>query len=154
LAASALSNNWSFLDAIKTDKTRLGLDFTATSVEEKVQLSIKTHGIVIPKAPEKAVQIEQVQPDGKEEKEGQKSEKELVKEAFYDKADLISFHELFLSKQLVKACSDLGFEHPTVIQRKSIPSILEGSDVLTHAVTGSGKTATFLLPLLEKHLKL
>jgi superfamily II DNA/RNA helicase len=58
-----------------------------------------------------------------------------------------------LSKQLVKSCSELGFEHPTVIQRKSIPSLLDGNDVLAHAVTGSGKTATFLLPILERHLR-
>jgi ATP-dependent RNA helicase DDX27 len=53
----------------------------------------------------------------------------------------------------VKACSDLGFEHPTVIQRKAIPALVEGNDVLAHAVTGSGKTASYLLPILEKHMR-
>jgi ATP-dependent RNA helicase RhlE len=72
----------------------------------------------------------------------------------YDKEDLISFHQLFISKPLVKACQDLDYEHPTVIQRKVIPAILEGNDILAHAVTGSGKTASYLLPILEKYLRL
>ena len=67
---------------------------------------------------------------------------------FYDKDDLIQFHELMLAKPLVKACSDLEYEHPTIIQRKVIPSILEGHDILAHSVTGSGKSASFLLPIL------
>jgi superfamily II DNA/RNA helicase len=41
-----------------------------------------------------------------------------------------------------------------VIQRKVIPAILEGNDILAHAVTGSGKTASYLLPILEKYLRL
>jgi len=68
----------------------------------------------------------------------------------YEKEDLISFHELFLSKPLVKACNSLEYDHPTRIQRSVIPLILEGKDVLANAVTGSGKTASYLLPILEK----
>jgi superfamily II DNA/RNA helicase len=44
----------------------------------------------------------------------------------YDKEDLTTFHNLFLNKALTKACSDLEYEHPTVIQRKVIPTIIEG----------------------------
>ena len=72
----------------------------------------------------------------------------------YDKEDLISFHQLFITKPLVKACQELEFEHPTVIQRQVIPAVLEGNDILAHAVTGSGKTASYLLPMLEKYLRL
>lgn len=54
----------------------------------------------------------------------------------------------------MKACQDLDYEHPTVIQRKVIPAILDGNDILAHAVTGSGKTASYLLPILEKFLRL
>jgi superfamily II DNA/RNA helicase len=73
---------------------------------------------------------------------------------FYDKDDLIQFHELMLAKPLVKACSDLEYEHPTIIQRKVIPAILEGNDILAHSVTGSGKSAAFLLPILQKWIRL
>lgn len=72
----------------------------------------------------------------------------------YDQSDLIMFHELKLDKPLVKACKDLDYEHPTIIQQKSIPAILEGHDVLAHSVTGSGKTASYLLPLLQKYLRI
>lgn len=48
----------------------------------------------------------------------------------------------------------MEFEHPTVIQRKVIPAVLEGSDVLAHAITGSGKTACYLLPILQRYIRL
>jgi superfamily II DNA/RNA helicase len=70
----------------------------------------------------------------------------------YDKEDLISFHELFLSKPLVKACTSLEYDHPTRIQRSVIPQVLAGKDILANAVTGSGKTAAYLLPILEKQI--
>lgn len=66
----------------------------------------------------------------------------------YDKDDLIQFHELMLSKPLVRACTDMEYEHPTVIQRMAIPAILQGNDIMAHSVTGSGKTASYLLPIL------
>lgn len=83
-----------------------------------------------------------------------KTTKEVVSQFHYDKEDLVQFHELMLSKPLVKACSELDYDHPTVIQRKMLPAVLEGHDILAHAVTGSGKTAAYLLPLLQKYLKL
>jgi superfamily II DNA/RNA helicase len=72
----------------------------------------------------------------------------------YDKEDLTTFHNLFLNKALTKACSDLEYEHPTVIQRQVIPVIIEGQDIMAHSVTGSGKTAAYLLPILEKYVRL
>ena len=67
---------------------------------------------------------------------------------------MIQFHELMLAKPLVKACSDLEYEHPTIIQRKVVPAILDGNDILAHSVTGSGKSASFLLPILQKWIRL
>ena len=68
----------------------------------------------------------------------------------YEKDDLISFNDLFLSRPLVKACNSLEYDHPTRIQSQVIPNILENRDLLVNAVTGSGKTASYLLPILEK----
>jgi len=62
----------------------------------------------------------------------------------------VHFADLRLSKPLLRACSELKFECPTPVQRDVIPSALAGSDILATAETGSGKTASFLLPTLER----
>ena len=61
-----------------------------------------------------------------------------------------TFQELGLIKPLLKACNDLNYEHATPIQSLAIPAIISGKDVLASSVTGSGKTAAFLLPILQR----
>lgn len=65
---------------------------------------------------------------------------------------MATFSELGLSDDIVSALSQLGFEEPTPIQQEAIPSLLEGRDVLGQAATGTGKTAAFGLPLLDRHV--
>ncbi len=65
----------------------------------------------------------------------------------------MSFAELGLHPELLQATQRLGFEHPTPIQRAAIPPLMQGRDVLATAVTGSGKTAAFLLPILHNLLE-
>lgn len=60
------------------------------------------------------------------------------------------FSDLGLNKDLLKAISDLGFEEPSPIQILAIPVLLEGRDMVGQAQTGTGKTAAFGLPILEK----
>ncbi|MGM0421257.1 MAG: DEAD/DEAH box helicase [Bacillota bacterium] len=62
----------------------------------------------------------------------------------------IKFKELGLSEDILRAVTDMGFEAATPIQRKAIPMILEGKDIIGKAQTGTGKTAAFGIPLLEK----
>lgn len=64
----------------------------------------------------------------------------------------LSFNALNLSRPLLKACSVLGFTQATPIQAAAIPLILSGRDICGSAITGSGKTAAFALPLLERLL--
>jgi ATP-dependent RNA helicase RhlE len=64
----------------------------------------------------------------------------------------LSFSSLNLHASLSRATSDLGFEKPTPIQAEAIPAGLAGRDVLASASTGSGKTAAFLLPILQRLL--
>jgi ATP-dependent RNA helicase DDX47/RRP3 len=61
----------------------------------------------------------------------------------------ITFASLGLSESLVKACEALGWKHPTKIQAEAIPYALKGRDVIGLAQTGSGKTASFALPILD-----
>ncbi|MGL4448879.1 MAG: DEAD/DEAH box helicase [Shewanella sp.] len=60
------------------------------------------------------------------------------------------FSKLGLSDPIVKAITELGYVNPTPIQAKAIPVILSGQNVLGAAQTGTGKTASFVLPLLER----
>ena len=62
----------------------------------------------------------------------------------------MSFTNLGLSEPLLKAIKDQGYDTPTPIQKQAIPLVIEGKDVLAAAQTGTGKTAGFTLPLLEK----
>lgn len=60
------------------------------------------------------------------------------------------FAELALHPALRHAIHDLGFVRPTPIQSQAVPPALEGRDLLATAMTGSGKTAAFLLPILQR----
>ncbi len=62
----------------------------------------------------------------------------------------MSFDTLGLSAELLRAVSEQGYTEPTPIQRKAIPLILQGRDVMAGAQTGTGKTAGFTLPLLQR----
>jgi ATP-dependent RNA helicase RhlE len=58
--------------------------------------------------------------------------------------------ELGLSADILRAVSDQGYSEPTPIQAQAIPVVLEGRDVLAGAQTGTGKTAGFTVPLLQR----
>jgi ATP-dependent RNA helicase RhlE len=64
----------------------------------------------------------------------------------------MSFSSFDLHPDLLRGVSDLGYTQPTPIQSQAIPPALEGRDVLACAMTGSGKTAAFLLPILQRLL--
>ena len=62
----------------------------------------------------------------------------------------MTFDQLKLDPRLLAAINNMGFTNPTPIQEKAIPSALNGRDVLGLAQTGTGKTAAFLLPTLQR----
>lgn len=64
----------------------------------------------------------------------------------------MSFDSLGLSKALLKAIAEKGYSEPTPIQKMAIPPVMEGRDVLASAQTGTGKTAGFILPILDRLL--
>jgi len=66
------------------------------------------------------------------------------------KKDITTFGEIELSKKVLQAVSDMGFEEPSPIQSQTIPLVLEGHDVVGQAQTGTGKTAAFGIPTIEK----
>jgi ATP-dependent RNA helicase DeaD len=62
----------------------------------------------------------------------------------------VGFADLGLRPEVQRALAGLGYEEPTPIQRESIPPLIEGRDLLGQAATGTGKTAAFALPILER----
>jgi len=66
------------------------------------------------------------------------------------KKEIKAFGNIELSKKLLSAVSDMGFEEPSPIQAQTIPLLLEGHDVIGQAQTGTGKTAAFGIPTIEK----
>ena len=64
----------------------------------------------------------------------------------------MSFNNLGLHQTLLDRCESLGFTMPTPIQKQAIPAIFKGGDIIACAETGTGKTAAFLLPILQKLL--
>ena len=64
------------------------------------------------------------------------------------------FDELGLAPELLRAISEQGYTDPTPIQAQAIPIVLAGNDLMGGAQTGTGKTAAFTLPLLQRILPL
>lgn len=62
----------------------------------------------------------------------------------------MSFKDLKLNKPILRAIAETGYDSPTLVQERTIPSVLEGQDVIASAQTGTGKTAAFALPILQK----
>ena len=62
----------------------------------------------------------------------------------------MSFADLGLSDELLRAVADSGYGEPTPIQKGVIPSVLMGKDIVGIAQTGTGKTASFVLPMLTR----
>ena len=64
----------------------------------------------------------------------------------------MTFKELNLSAPLLRAVQEAGYETPSPIQAAAIPPVLAGRDLMGCAQTGTGKTAAFALPMLDRHL--
>ncbi|NWZ37429.1 DDX27 helicase, partial [Brachypodius atriceps] len=84
----------------------------------------------------------------KRSKKGEEAERFFEDASQYD--DNLSFQDMNLSRPLLKAITALGFKQPTPIQKACIPVGLLGKDICACAATGTGKTAAFILPVLER----
>ncbi|KAI9779508.1 MAG: nucleolar DEAD-box protein required for synthesis of 60S ribosomal subunit [Geoglossum umbratile] len=79
-------------------------------------------------------------------------EEELSSKYKAAKESSISFQSMSLSRPILRGLASVGFSEPTPIQSRTIPVALLGKDVVGGAVTGSGKTAAFIVPILERLL--
>ena len=62
----------------------------------------------------------------------------------------MTFNEFNFNNQIMTQINEAGYTHPTPIQKEAIPMIIDGNDILGLAKTGTGKTAAFVLPILER----
>jgi ATP-dependent RNA helicase DDX27 len=96
--------------------------------------------------------------DAESEVDAEEAEKRKAFFAPEEKTDLkasmakMTFQEFNLSRPILRGLASVGFTDPTPIQRKAIPVALLGKDIVGSAVTGSGKTAAFVVPILERLL--
>ncbi|GAO51195.1 hypothetical protein G7K_5306-t1 [Saitoella complicata NRRL Y-17804] len=93
-----------------------------------------------------------------DEEEEETAEEKARQEAYFAPAEesagsvTASFQDMNLSRPILKGLNAVGFTNPTAIQAKTIPVALLGKDIVGGAVTGSGKTAAFIVPILERLL--
>lgn len=137
-----------------------------TSIDEKISKAIKHRPLPISTEEEEEEEEEDVseaEPDKQEEYLSEDEEAadskadNVAAKPFFSTVDGVSFHansfmELNLSRPLLRACETLGYKKPTPIQAACIPLALTGRDLCASAITGSGKTAAFALPTLERLL--
>jgi ATP-dependent RNA helicase DeaD len=81
---------------------------------------------------------------------GSTDELTAVDDASADAHDPSGFAALGLDERLLRTLASLGYEEPTPVQRAAIPPLLAGKDLLAEAPTGTGKTAAFALPILQR----
>ncbi|XP_069544069.1 probable ATP-dependent RNA helicase DDX27 isoform X1 [Brachyistius frenatus] len=90
----------------------------------------------------------------KERRGRRRKAEEEAPESFYEDAsqydDQLTFEDMNLSRPILKAVTALGFKQPTPIQKACVPVGLLGRDLCACAATGTGKTAAFMLPVLER----
>jgi ATP-dependent RNA helicase UAP56/SUB2 len=85
-----------------------------------------------------------------EDNDIENKEKPGAKTAGYTGVHTAGFKDFLLKKELNRAITDCGFEHPSEVQQECIPYAIEGRDIVCQAVSGMGKTAVFILSLLHQ----
>lgn len=83
---------------------------------------------------------------------GQTNPREMADETLVESRTSFGSFSHLVDARVLRALADMGFAHPTLIQAKSIPLALENRDILARARTGSGKTAAYCVPMVQKIL--
>ncbi|XP_031476571.1 DEAD-box ATP-dependent RNA helicase 28 [Nymphaea colorata] len=146
---------WDFSGHSKSVEEEHALRNT-TSIDDKIFRARLERQVVVPEVPgadDAAAEEDKRESFKLEEEESGATRTEAS--TFFSSSDGACFHansfiELNLSRPLLRACEALGYQKPTPIQAACIPLALTGRDICGSAITGSGKTAAFSLPVLER----
>ncbi|KAK4557420.1 hypothetical protein RGQ29_007253 [Quercus rubra] len=131
---------------------------STTSIDFKITKALQNRTVpIIPNDDDSESDSNKQEEEDRIEDEDEETGDAVDVKSFYVPSDrasfsAISFIELNLSRPLLRACEALGYSKPTPIQSAVIPLAMNGSDICGSAVTGSGKTAAFALPTLERLL--
>jgi superfamily II DNA/RNA helicase len=90
----------------------------------------------------------EIMPDYESDSEEQKPKENVNKKD--QGANLTGWSDLFLKDELKRAIRECGFEHPSEVQVEAIPLALQGQDILCQAKSGMGKTAVFVISILNQ----
>jgi ATP-dependent RNA helicase DeaD len=138
-----------------------GIAVAAVSTTD-VPVDVETTDTVVVETPEAAVEPTETPESAVDATESAEREpltsgskpdaktRDLPKRAPSDDDAPVTFADLSLRPELLTALTALGYEEPTPIQRETIRPLIAGSDVLGQAATGTGKTAAFALPMLQR----
>ncbi|KAM3304518.1 DEAD-box ATP-dependent RNA helicase 28 [Capsicum chacoense] len=160
----------------RNKKAQLAWDFSAysesvadehgrrgtTSIDAKIWKAREQLSVPIAKPIEEDSDSDDSEPHRQEEYRPEDDDDDVdtqvaEKKPFFASSEGVSFHansfmDLHISRPLLRACEALGYSKPTPIQAACIPLALTGRDICGSAITGSGKTAAFALPTLERLL--
>ncbi|KAK7859215.1 dead-box atp-dependent rna helicase 28 [Quercus suber] len=131
---------------------------STTSIDFKISKALQNRTVpIIPNDDDSESDSDKQEEEDRIEDEDEETGDAVGVKSFYVPSDGASFSansfiELNLSRPLLRACEALGYSKPTPIQSAVIPLAMNGSDICGSAVTGSGKTAAFALPTLERLL--
>ncbi|XP_015577149.1 DEAD-box ATP-dependent RNA helicase 28 [Ricinus communis] len=134
---------------------------STTSVDYKISKALQQRSVPLTTLDEDDDTASDSEPDKQEDYRAEEDEDVAHNadetKSFFASAEGASFHansfmEINLSRPLLRACEVLGYTKPTPIQAACIPLALTGRDICGSAITGSGKTAAFALPTLERLL--
>ncbi|XP_050267704.1 DEAD-box ATP-dependent RNA helicase 28-like [Quercus robur] len=131
---------------------------STTSIDFKITKALQNRTVpIVPNDDNSESDSDKQEEEDRIEDEDEETGDAVDVKSFYVPSDGASFSansfiELNLSRPLLRACEALGYSKPTPIQSAVIPLAMNGSDICGSAVTGSGKTAAFALPTLERLL--
>ncbi|XP_021755962.1 DEAD-box ATP-dependent RNA helicase 28-like [Chenopodium quinoa] len=130
-----------------------------TSVDQKIHKLRQQRAVSLPNPNDSDSDSESNKQEDYKAEKGDDDENDVVEsdKPFFAAAEGVSYQaksflELNLSRPLLRACEALGYSKPTPIQAACIPLAMAGRDICASAITGSGKTAAFSLPTLERLL--
>ncbi|CAN4123008.1 unnamed protein product [Withania somnifera] len=148
----------SYSESVSDEHGRRG----TTSIDSKISKARQQFSVPIAKPIEEDSDSDDSEPHRQEEYQPEDGDDDVdtqvpEKKPFFASLEGVSFHansfmDLHISRPLLRACEALGYSKPTPIQAACIPLALTGRDICGSAITGSGKTAAFALPTLERLL--